>query len=119
MTIFRLLDQPLATDATDATQLTTLDGREYSLRFIWNAREESWYFFLADQDESPIVSGRKMVPDWDLLKRVRDERRPPGPILLRDLTGNQRKPGLGDLGNEFQLYYFDQAEILDLLEEAA
>jgi hypothetical protein len=97
-------------DEPFASQRTVLDGREYVLRFSWNDREDRWYLEIADEADSPIASGIKIVPNIALARRVRDERMPPGWILA--LSEDDTPPLLGELGGRVKLYYYDAAEIL-------
>ncbi len=115
---------PTSTELSDYRQVTNLEGRDYVLAFVHNTREDRWYMNLADQDESPIVDGIKVVAEIDLLQRVTDPRRPPGKIVARDLTApdptdDQPKilsedPGLRDLGGRITLLYFTEAEVEEL-----
>jgi len=103
----------IPTDQTGLTfyeQVTQLDGVPYRLRFQWNSREQSWYLFIADHDDAPITSA-KLVPEWNLLRRVVDARKPPGVLFLHDTSGEGKKAGFTDLGGRCVLVYIDAAEV--------
>lgn len=112
-----------AIDLNDYTQVTTLDGKDYLLRFMFNDREGKWYMHLHDEDDVPIVQGVKVVPGISLLRKVVDSRRPAGVLIARDLTvrevtafggGEQvleEDPGLTDLGENVRIYYFPEDEL--------
>lgn len=113
---------PTATTLADYEQTTTLDGRDYLLRFTFNEREGFWYMSMSDQDSSPIVTGLKVAVDFPLLKRVTDARRPPGTLMAKDLAtvdvdidaGEKLlalDPGLEELGARVLLVYFTAAEL--------
>lgn len=118
---------PTSTDLTDYSQVTTLDGRDYILRFLHNQRENRWYLNLSDQDGISIVDGIKIVVGISLLRKVTDVRRPPGLLFARDLTARdvvdfdagdqtlEEDPKLTDLGARVTLFYFTAAEIVALL----
>lgn len=94
------------------SQRTILDGREYVLTFRWNQREAKWYLSIADTNEAPIVQGVKIVINFPLLtNRIVDERRPPGEIFAVDPSGEERDPGLYDLGARVRLLYIEAADI--------
>lgn len=111
---------PTSIELSDYRQVTSLDGRDYVLRFIHNAREDRWYVQISDQDGDPIVS-TKVVAEIDLLQRVTDPRRPPGKLVARDLSATDpsdtqpkilsEDPGLRDLGGRVTLLYFTAAEV--------
>jgi hypothetical protein len=111
---------PTSTTLPDYRQTTSLEGRDYVLRFRWNTREARWYLDVADQDETPIVSGLKLVAEAPLLRLVRrDDRRPPGELWVRDREARTsaagklvaRDPGLDELGGRCALLYFAAAEL--------
>lgn len=106
-----ILEVPLPKNVPAFVQQTQLDGQTYNLRVHWNEREGSFYLELGDVDGDPIVASRKLVPDWPLIFRVRDDRRPPGELLMVDLTGSGIPPQLDELGERVVLLYFDQAEM--------
>ena len=80
-------------------QRTTLDGRDYNLRFAWNQREERWYLDLADGDGTAILSGLKLVTNWPLLLAYHaDPRVPPGELIVLTSQADTSPPGLRDMG---------------------
>ena len=83
MTILRI---PTSQTLPDYTQSITLDGTRYDIRFIWNQREEYWYFTLSAEDVV-VVGSTKIVPDWPMLRREKDPNTPPGIIFAFDTTG--------------------------------
>jgi len=125
-----ILIVPTTSAFPDYTQRTTLDGREYILRFIFNEREQRWYLDIFSSDETPLALGLKLVVNWNLLRRETDERLPPGELYAIDFSGaaNEsapsdadaatllqlaRDPGLNDLGADGRvgLMYFDAEEL--------
>jgi hypothetical protein len=114
-----ILRIPTATDDRRVyDQRTTLDGREYILRFVYASRTDSWTLHVSDESSVPIALGRRIVPGTDLLGLVTDPRRPPGSIVAVDFSGEGREPGLGELGTSVILYYFDAAERASIAAEA-
>ncbi len=59
---------------------TTLEGREYLLVFRFNQREDVWYLSIYMPDQTPLVTGIKMLDGANLIQRV-DERLPPGRLF--------------------------------------
>lgn len=112
-------------ELNDYRQVTTLDGRDYVLRFLFNEREDKWYLSVADESDVSIVHGIKIVPLVSLLRKVTDARRPPGVLMARDMTGADvdfsagekivdLDPGLNDLGGRVLLFYFAEDELVDI-----
>ena len=117
---------PTSITATTYTQTTTLDGRDFILRFSNNQRDGLWYMDIGDQDDVPIASGLKLVAEGFPLRRLTDPRTPDGFIIVKDLESNDggfdtgRKlialdPGLGELGERVVLVYVTAAERAVLL----
>lgn len=92
-------------------QRTSLDGRDYILRFEWFQRDGAWRFSIADQNDSPIAVGIKIVTDWPLLFGVVDARRPAGQLMIIDERGEGLDPSFSELGSRFTLVYFTAAEL--------
>lgn len=99
---------PTDLDNPNYQQRTSLSGTDYLLSFLYSERECRWYFSMADADGAPIISGKKMVVNWDLMRLVTDSRRPAGEIVALDLSGQvpARDPQLADLGRRVKLFYF-------------
>lgn len=110
MTIYRI---PTATSnkISDYVQSSVIDGREYILRFYWNQRQGTWFLDFFDQDNDPIVQGLALVLGADLLKYVKDSRKPPGKMFLVDLTGQHLQPHINELGSRVVLFYADQESV--------
>jgi hypothetical protein len=92
-------------------QQTTLEGVTYYFDFQWNFREEAWFMSILDADLDPILSGRRIVLNFPLLRLV-DERRPPGQILALAETGGE-DPGYDELGSRVKLYYLTAEEVAE------
>lgn len=112
-----------STELNDYRQVTTLDGRDYVLRFNFNQREGKWYLSIGDERDVNIVHGIKVVPLVSLLRKVKDARKPPGLLMARDLTASDAAfelgekiidldPGLNDLGGRVALFYFLEDELV-------
>lgn len=116
---------PTSTTLSDYFQTTSLDGRDYVFRFLYNEREGSWFFSLFDQDGDPIVQSIKVIVQLPLLRLVTDERKPPGVLLALDTQAPETDfssstkslaldPGLFELGERVVLLYFPEAEVESL-----
>lgn len=102
-----------STTATLYEQITFLDGREYIMRFMWNARASAWYLDVSDQDGLPIVNGVRLVCGIPLAREVvGDFRMWPGTLLCTSATQDDSDPGLLDLGSRCILIYDDGQAIV-------
>ena len=55
-----------APDYNDSLSRVVLDGKEYLIRFTYNATGDYWTFGLYEIDETPLVLGVKIVPNFPL-----------------------------------------------------
>jgi hypothetical protein len=97
------------TDYPNSTQVVRLDGRDYTLRLVWNQRAERWSLDLLDDDEEPIIQGVALMVAVPLLRWKRfDPRTPPGELIAVDVTNDGSPPGLDELGpgKRVELTYF-------------
>ncbi len=94
------------------TLKTRLDGVDYVLSLAYNQREDRWYLSIADDEETPILSGLKLVSNFGLLFRHRyNPAVPPGELMVTDTTTDKSPPGLLELGEgkRCELTYFEAA----------
>lgn len=85
---------------------TTLLATNYIINLRWNTRDAAWYFDLLDQNESPIVSGIKIVLGVELGRRTTDQRMPKGVFWAADLSGQGVDATFDDLGERVVVYFY-------------
>lgn len=93
----------------------TLDGRDYILRFAYDARFDTWHFDVLLIDETPLAQGVRIVAGIPLLKHHHDveNRLPPGAIVAIDLNRRSIDPGR-EITERHRLIYFTAAELAAL-----
>lgn len=94
-------------------QVTDLDGTDYLLEFRYNQRENCWYLSISLQDETPLVTGIKLVCNVNLTGRVADHRMPLGVLMAVANNPDDSTPGMGELGvdKRVTLCYLDAQEV--------
>lgn len=95
----------------DETVRVSLDGRSYSIRWLWNGREGVWSFSIADADGTDLQCGVRVVLGANLLEWTSDPRAPGGAIMVVDATGGTTEPDLDTLGQRVQVIYLTADEI--------
>lgn len=90
------------------TQVTNLDGVDYTLTFTYNQREDVFYMTIGDAVGNDIFRGLKLVCNWPLLAGRRDARLPKGTLIVCSNTPEDGPPGLTELasGARCELCYF-------------
>lgn len=91
----------------------SLEGADYLLTFLYNERENCFYFSLGDPTTDPtatpvnVVDGMKLVTGKPLLTRWRGVGSPwpPGEMFAMTTNGDDTIAGLNDLGARINLVY--------------
>lgn len=108
---------PLPKETTASTTVphfdfqVQLDGVTYTLEFRWNTRQSGWFMSIQEEDETPIMSGIRVVVDLPLGKRSRDERMPSGALIALDTQDQHKDPDYDELGPRVVLLYFTADEL--------
>ena len=96
---------PLTPDTSDQRISTELDGNPYIIRVLWNERFGYFSLSLYTIAGDPILENIKMVTNYDLTSRFKDERMPAGPLYFVRRKGPYKRPEYSDLGVTHFLYY--------------
>lgn len=106
-----LLQVPTLTDGSPAyRQRTRLDGQEWTLDFVFNAREGRWALSIIDLDGNSVVTGQPIVCGLNLLTRAIAG--PPGLLIAIAEDEGLEAPGLTELGGRVTLWYVDISDPL-------
>lgn len=98
---------PLQAETTDQFVTVELGGNPYILRVLWNERFGYFALSVNEADETPILTNIKMVKNYGLIGRYKDERLPAGDLFFVQEKGAADRPGYSDLAVNFGLYYHD------------
>jgi hypothetical protein len=63
-------------------QRLILGGEPFILIANWNIRDETWDVSLFTSDESPLIVGRKLVLNTNVLQQIQAESAPKGTLLV-------------------------------------
>jgi hypothetical protein len=100
-----ILDSPffdVLVDLGETTYLTT---------YRWNGREAAWYFDLAKQDGTMIVSGQKLVPSNSPSIRWAAAAMPTGMLFVYAQSPNTRPTLKSLINGEVQVWYYSSEEL--------
>ena len=95
------------------TKEVTFDERGYKLLFTWNTRMEAWTLSFLELDDTPILSGIKLVLNYELISIYRHLDIPQGNLYVIDLSNNEEKIDYNDFSNErrLSLAYYEEGEL--------
>lgn len=109
-----VLELPLRSDQPHFDFVVSLDQVAYKFLFRWNTRAAQWFVSCSLEDDTPLFMGVAVVVNWGLGRRCKHPLRPAGALIAMDASGQQRDPGLSDLGKRIRIFYFDKAEVASL-----
>lgn len=89
----------------------TLSDVLYRVILRYKDRLDRWYLYLYDADDAPLLLGKKLSVDTELLAQYEIEGLPPGEIVLWDSSTAGAECGFEDLGVRCLLMYITPAEI--------
>jgi hypothetical protein len=98
---------PVARQNPSQSQITTLDGRRYSIRLEWIGRLARWAVDLSTESGTPILRCKVAALRSDLLRQVRHRTDvPPGILVMVDTLNQDAEAGLSTLGSRHLLMYY-------------
>ena len=90
-------------------ETVTLEGAPFDLTFLWNSREGAWFLSI-DRDNVRLLSGIKIVNNWEIIGRFANVLLPRGLLMVIDLAGLNELPGRDNFGTDFKLAYLTEYE---------
>lgn len=96
---------PTRTDIGNYDFDISLDAVVFRISFLFNSRENFWYFNLFDSTGTAIRSGVKVVLGIPLLRLMAQISRPLGEPIAIAPTDDAIEAGLEDLGGRVLLAY--------------
>lgn len=88
-----------------------LDDVSYLLDFGWNERYQQWDLSILLPDETVILSGIKLVLNYQLFDTFEYLALPPGELYCVDTTEKETEVTRDNLGDTVQLVYIPEAEL--------
>jgi hypothetical protein len=99
-------------DLNDSLSLITLDNQTYLIGFTYNMLKDYWTFGLYDVAQNPLLTGVKIVPNYNILTPYKDPLLPPGEFAALSSLANI---GRQDFNNGVaQFIYLEKDEIVSL-----
>ena len=107
-------------DANSFVESVILDSSLYRLRFNWNDTSKNWYMDVCQNDNSDIVRGISIVPNFPLLNPYRRVKTlPPGELMAIVTNKTVKTIGRDDFVNgKATLVYMPKEELANALESA-
>ena len=103
-----ILTLPMRTTAPAFSYAIDLDRRSYQLAFQWNERAGVWLLDIATGAGVALLRGLPLVVNFPLLFSYRSRvDLPAGELVVVDLEGAEGNPGRDNMGQRFELLYYD------------
>ena len=87
------------------SQKVEIENTKYVFRFFWNFRAEYWNIEIKDDFGDILLSGIKMVVNYDLMKFHAIDGLPKGSLILFDTLGTSKECEFKELGKRCILLY--------------
>jgi hypothetical protein len=97
---------------------TVIEDRTYLFEFRWNDRDSAWYMSVFEQDNTPIISGVKVVLGVGLGRRSNHPLFFDGVFRAVDTSGLLVDPTLDDLGTRVEIRYLTGFDLMNELVTA-
>lgn len=94
-----------------------LEDAIYILNFTWNALNEFWVMDIYNRNDLPLILGIKIVPNYPLLSPYTVFGKPAGEIVCQNVVNAPSTIGRFDMSQKFELIYYFQGELDQLLAE--
>lgn len=100
-----LYEIPVDSTVGHQTFEVELSGASYRIELRWNNRAQAWFISLYSGTGKPLLLGRRLVVNTNILRRHRTPEFPPGDLVAVDTTGSNADPGADEIGKRVKLLY--------------
>jgi hypothetical protein len=103
----------LVSGEADQTADITIANQPFTIRVLWNERFGYFSLTISDRSGAPIITNVKMVASYPLVQRFKLFTFP-GDFYFLSKSFSGLRPTFSDLGNDYNLYYYDPETPPDL-----
>jgi hypothetical protein len=100
-----------ANDRSNQTFIVDLDGEDFIIDLLWNARAGRWFMTLSNYAGAAIATGIKLCADMPWVAHGSYQLQPAGQLWVIGSTSSGDDPGLKDLGREVYLTYVEEESL--------
>lgn len=105
-----MIEIPTNSDNAAYYETVNINGTSYRLFFNWNSKDSAWYLSFLTTNNISIVSGIKLVVNYELINDYKDSGLPKGFLIAFDVLNTGEPVGRNDLGKRIKLLYFSENE---------
>lgn len=88
-----------------------VDGVELIYDLQWRERVQSWYLSVLLPNETPLITGRRIVSNWSPMLRFVSAQVPDGLYLVVRQGDSDEDPGRDELGTSVLFQFLTRAEL--------
>lgn len=96
------------------TEEIVLDNVPYRFSFNWNTRGKFFTLIISDRDQVELLSGIKLVINFELLRWYPGRGTPPGELYVVDPSGELERVERNSFQDKLSLIYVGEAEVATL-----
>jgi hypothetical protein len=105
-----MISIPLTPDYSCYVEEVTIDGTAYVLRVYYNWRGGYWALDIMDRNDTPIVSGIRLVGSAPLTDQFRYLGIPKGLLTMICFANPTSDPTRTELGTSYEMVYLTEDE---------
>ncbi len=100
-----ILQLPISSTNANYRFRTRIEGIDYTFRFRYGSREDSWFMDIRSSEDTLILAGIRVVVGVDLTQSFKHLDIPQGPILAENLENSFQEPNRNNFGSEVLMIY--------------
>lgn len=93
-------------------QRLILGGEPFSLNANWNIRDETWDISLFTSEGDPLIVGRKLVLNTNVLQQVHVESAPKGVLLVTPVSDKTTTITRDNMGIDVELVFIEEEDAI-------
>ena len=93
-------------------QRLILAGEPFSLIANWNIRDETWDVSLFTSEGDPLIVGRKLVLNTNVLQQVQAEEAPKGVLLVVPVSDKTTAITRDNMGIDVELVFIEEEDAI-------
>ena len=102
-----ILQLPISNTDANYRFKTRIEGVDYTFRFRYGRREDSWFMDIRSSEDVLILAGIRVVVGIDLTQSFKHLPIPQGPILVENLENIFQEPDRDNFGTEVLMLYVE------------
>lgn len=93
-------------------QNVVLDGNVYYISVNYNTRDNAWYISIRTNEDIPLITGKKVTLNTDILENVYSILKPNGILYVSPIGNDVKEITRDNMGVEVEMVFISNDELL-------